>query len=67
MQLSSYQYWVLDEVVHLVNSLSYLTIFLQQGKSVLGDNGPPIVATVPLLDLSILRLAKVVLLTLKKN
>jgi hypothetical protein len=60
MQLSSFQYWVLDEVVELVCLLSDLTPFLRGGESELGKSFPPIEVVVPLLNLTAPEIAQMI-------
>lgn len=59
MQLSDYQYLILDEVVELVNPLSDLTTYLQEDKRI-WDNGMRLINTIPPLDLSVSKLAEII-------
>jgi hypothetical protein len=61
MQLSRYQYWVLDHVFELPQYLSDLTIFLKEGESRMGEDAPPIISAVPLLELTVSELAEIIL------
>jgi hypothetical protein len=65
MQLSRYQYWVLDYVFTSSEPLCDLAIYLKDGINRLGNNGPPGESAVPLLDLTVAKLAEIILALLE--
>jgi hypothetical protein len=60
MELSHYQYWILDYVLCTVEPLVELTAFLKKEKRISGEDSSLRVPTLPLLDLTIEELAEIV-------